>query len=195
MTPPLLTPANIRERSKPPHGRSLLVRQHTRTINTNQCPFIFTSTGITKNHHSNRPESVDFSLTASVAQKGGNPMKIINSMETKVNQYLISHDGSYVLQIDPNRNHSCGVVSNCLGFGGRTAVFVVNVIRDQHGRLPKNVELILRVIEMDSYPVDMYVQKWNIDRQILIDQIPSMYLYGRIYNSGTSWSIYTRQEI
>ena len=134
-----------------------------------------------------QPQKVNLQLTDHLSQDGGDPLEVINSMKTKVNEYLVPQLIDHTrLRLHPTSINNVLNSRVALAYGMFNSVFSIEVVHDQHDLFPKNEPVILKITSNSSYNVDAFRSKWEIDRQILPGQIPVLYLYGQVF-SADKW--------
>lgn len=122
---------------------------------------------------------------------GGNPSKLIQSINNKKNKYL---EGSYINKTIKQKNKICFefddkinniediIGSKYLGKGGLTSVFGLKYLTNNF--MPELLEkkLILRAMDMYEFKdMSEFIDKYNNNKILFDSNIIDIYMYGKIF--------------
>ncbi len=136
-----------------------------------------------------QPIKMDLYLSPIFKQSAGDPNSIIESTSNLTNKYLVSFDYTSIYEFDNNFNLEKINGSTYLGKGTYTAVFEVKKIKSSNDSIPDQ-NLIVRMVDK-SNNLNKYIKKWENDKKILPNNIPEIYLYGRIFKNKKIIAVYS----
>ena len=136
-------------------------------------------------------KKINLYLAQTVEMIGGDVDELIEKVSNDFNRYLKSEDNSYIFEFDDVLNKKELGPSTYLGKGGVTAVFAMKRIKSFDESIPKE-GLILRLVENEpDNDLTEYLEKWKEDMKILPNNIPEIYLYGRLYKDKLLVGLYS----